>query len=96
MRMDSHEKLLLEPQELNLAILLHLQRQLAHGSSPHSLRLCPDVATILTDTPIEKLVRLCRINQALFIPSTEVLRDAIEQMSEAPLASVKEQLLSAL
>ena len=89
--MDSHEKLLQELQELNLAFLLHIRRQLEAGCPPESLRLCPDVATLLVETPIERLVRLCRINQALFIPTGEVLHQAA--VRQAPRASVRDQLL---
>ena len=89
--MDSHEKLLQELQELNLALLLHIRRQLEDGCPPETLHLSPDMATLLVETPAEQLVRLCRINQALFIPTVEVLHEAIER--QTPRASVKGQLL---
>jgi hypothetical protein len=89
--MDSHEKLLQELQELNLALLLHVRRQLEDGCPPETLNLCPDMATLLVETPTEQLVRLCRINQALFIPTSEVLHEAAERL--APRASVRDQLL---
>jgi len=88
--MDSHEKLLQELQELNLALLLYIRRQLEDGCPPEPLHLCPDMATLLVETPTEQLVRLCRINQALFIPTGEVLHQAAER--QAPRASVKDQL----
>ncbi|WP_163575338.1 flagellar transcriptional regulator FlhD [Halomonas faecis] len=89
--MDSHEKLLQELQELNLALLLHIRRQLEDGCPPETLHLSPDMATLLVETPTEQLVRLCSINQSLFWPSVELLREAIQR--EVPRASVKDQLL---
>lgn len=88
--MDSHEKLLQELQELNLTLLLHLRRQLESGSSPATLNLCPDVATLLVKTPVVKLVNLCSINQMLFLPSA-ALHEAITELPGR--LSVKDQLL---
>lgn len=88
--MDSKEQLLQELQVLNFALLRHLRRQLEDGVPAEALNLKPDIAPLLLETPPEKLVSLCRINQMLFVPSAAML----EAIKPAPRPrSVESQLL---